>query len=245
MALLNTFQRIEKKYRLTLAEKARLLEEIEGRLLPDPHGRSTICSIYLDTPDHRLIRDSIDAKTYKEKIRLRSYGTPTPSDPVFLELKKKYKGVVYKRRVVLPLRDAERYLAGGKSPIRSQIMSEIDYAMRFYDHPKPSMMICCEREAFYCEEDPGLRFTFDAAIRYRDCALRLGNGSAGHLLLPEDAVIMEIKTARSVPLWLAHALDRCAIYPSSFSKYGAAYRSSRMGSPSFFNEGVTEHAGNF
>ena len=50
-------------------------------------------SLYLDTPSWRLIRDSIHAGAYKEKLRLRSYGKPNPESLVFLEIKKKYKGV--------------------------------------------------------------------------------------------------------------------------------------------------------
>ena len=139
------FQRVEKKYRLTPLQKAALLQEVKEHLTPDAHGRSTICSLYLDTPEHLLIRNSIDARVYKEKLRLRSYGTPTPDEPVFLEIKKKYKGVVYKRRVSLPLDEATAYIHGGEKPLDSQIMSEIDYAMHFYRQPQPAMLIAYER----------------------------------------------------------------------------------------------------
>ena len=123
------FERIEKKYRITAAQKEAVLREIGGRLLEDRFCRSTIQSLYLDTPDHRIIRNSIEAKghsVYKEKIRVRSYGTPGREDKVFFELKKKYKGIVYKRRVCMTLAEAERYLEEGICPKDSQIMREID-----------------------------------------------------------------------------------------------------------------------
>ena len=144
-----TFMRYEKKYLITAAEKDELLAEIGEFLIPDTHGRSTICSLYLDTDDFLLIRNSIDAKVYKEKLRLRSYGTPSRDDKVFLEIKKKYKGVVYKRRISLTLEQAENYINNGIRPEESQIMREIDYAMRLYKHPVPRMLIAYDRDAYY------------------------------------------------------------------------------------------------
>lgn len=228
MGIITVFQRVEKKYPITLERRDAFLAEIRDRLEPDAYGKSTVCSLYLDTPDRRIIRESVDAKgfdkpAYREKLRLRSYGTPDPDTRVFLEIKKKYKGVVYKRRVVLPHQKAVDYLAGGEKPLASQIMDEIDWAFRFYETLRPSMLIACEREAYTLKENPRLRITFDTSVRYRETDLDLSKGHEGILLLPEDRVLMEVKTEGAMPLWLAHALDRHAIYPGSFSKYGTAY----------------------
>lgn len=228
MADIYIFKRVEKKYCMTLTQMHALLEEIMPRLEPDVYGKSTICSLYLDTPDHILIRNSIDAKgfdkvAYKEKLRIRSYGTPKADSKVFMEIKKKYKGVVYKRRVVTTFEKARRYLDTGEKPLQSQIMEEIDYAMKFYGNVGPAMMICCEREAFSGKDLPTLRITFDFNIRGRDWDLSLAKGSHGDLLLPEDRTLMEIKTDGAMPLWLAHSLDKHKLYPNSFSKYGTAY----------------------
>ena len=222
------FRRVEKKYQLTLAERDALLTEIMDRLEPDVYGKSTVCSLYLDTPDRILIRNSIEAKgfdnvAYKEKLRIRSYGTPRPDSKVFLEIKKKYKGVVYKRRVVTTFEKARHYLDTGEKPLESQIMEEIEYARNFYRGLGPAMMICCEREAYSVKDMPHLRLTFDTGIRGRDWDLSLAKGTEGTPLLPEDAVLMEVKTDGAMPLWLSHALDRHKLYPSSFSKYGAAH----------------------
>ena len=120
------FRRIEKKYLLTPTQYNALRRRIDGYLEPDEYGRSTVMSLYLDTPDHRLIRSSIEAVDYKEKLRLRSYGTPRPDSRVFLELKKKFDGVVYKRRVSLTLRQADAYIRSGIKPFDSQIFRELD-----------------------------------------------------------------------------------------------------------------------
>ena len=217
------FKRIEKKYLLSEAQYEALFQRIGAHLTPDVFGRSTVLSLYLDTPDRRIIRNSIEAVDYKEKLRLRSYGTAGADSTVFLELKKKYGGVVYKRRAAMTLKDAERYLRTGIKPFESQIMSEIDWAMRLYGRPKAAMLIACEREAWFDEAHPDLRMTFDRNIRYRENELRLDRGSAGTALLPKNTVLLEIKTAGAMPLWLAHALDAEGILPGSFSKYGAAY----------------------
>ena len=218
-----TFCRVEKKYTITKEQQAALLERLAEYLVPDSYGNSTVCSLYWDPPSWRLIRESIHAGAYKEKLRLRSYGTPGSLDTVFLEIKKKYKGVVYKRRVQIPLAQAMDYLSGGEKPCTGQIMDEIDYAMAFYQHPRPAMLIACEREAYFCREDPGLRLTFDTNIRYRKTDLALDRGSAGDALQQKDQVLLEVKTGGAMPLWLSHALNDLEIYPSRFSKYGKAY----------------------
>ncbi len=217
------FKRIEKKYLLSECRYEALFRRIGTHLKPDEFGRSTVMSLYLDTPDHRIIRNSIEAADYKEKLRLRSYGTAAEDSKVFLELKKKYKGVVYKRRAVMTLAEAQSYLEQGIKPFESQIMSELDWAMRLYGWPKPAMLIACEREAWFAEDHPDLRLTFDRGIRCRQQELYLSSGSVGTSLLPEGTVLLEIKTGGAMPLWLADALDAEGILPGSFSKYGAAY----------------------
>ncbi len=223
METICVFKRVEKKYLLTEEKYDALLRRIGTHLKPDEFGRSTVLSLYLDTPDHRIIRNSIEAADYKEKLRLRSYGAAGAGSEVFLELKKKYKGVVYKRRAVMTLAEAERYLEEGVKPFDSQIMAEIDWAMKLYGHPKPAMLIACEREAWFDGEHPDLRLTFDRGIRYRQRELHLSSGGAGTALLPENTVLLEIKTGGAMPLWLSHALDAEGILPGSFSKYGEAY----------------------
>ena len=240
------FKRIEKKYLLSESRYDGLMERIDSHLRPDEYGRSTVLSLYLDTPDHRIIRNSLEAEEYKEKLRLRSYGTARADSRVFLELKKKFRGVVYKRRVSMTLEEAERYLRLGIKPFESQIMSEIDWAMRLYGRPQGAMLIACEREAWFDEEHPDLRLTFDRGIRCRETELQLSRGSAGEALLPQDTVLLEIKTAGAMPLWLADALDAEGILPGRFSKYGAAYTRAleRRQYPVIRGEGGNKHVVN-
>lgn len=219
-----TFKRYEKKYTVTEETAQRLMELIGGRIREDAFGKTTVCSIYFDTPSHRLIRSSIEKPAYKEKLRIRSYGVPDDEGMVFVELKKKYDGVVYKRRVYMPLCKAKRFIFEGELPrLNPQIENEIAYFLNYYEDIAPSMFISCERVAFEGVEDPALRITFDSRITYRETDLKLESGVYGKKLLPDNVKIMEIKIPGAMPLWLSDALDELKIFPSPFSKYGEAY----------------------
>ena len=224
MNIQTVFERTETKYIITLGQRRRLLELISGYIKADEYGESTVCSLYFDTDDYRLIRSSLDKPVYKEKLRLRSYSTPKQESKVFLELKKKYSGVVYKRRETLRYREAMGYLRTGVAPVDTQIMREIDWAMRYYKGLKPKMFIAYDRTAFYSKTDHELRITFDKNVRYRTDDLDLASGSYGERILDDhDKCIMEIKALNSMPLWLVDALGALGILPGSFSKYGTAY----------------------
>lgn len=218
-----TFKRYEKKYLLSEEKYKRLRLALDERIEPDEYYSSTVCSIYYDTDDYRLIRHSLDKPVYKEKLRVRSYNIPAPEDTVFVELKKKYKGIVYKRRVAMSAAEATRYLAGkAEAPADSQMLREIDWFLR-QNLPVPKVFIACDRLAFRAKDDPELRITFDRNIRWRDTELELTRGSHGSLLLEDGQVLMEIKIPGAAPLWMARLFSELEIYPVSFSKYGTCY----------------------
>ncbi|MBS6474884.1 MAG: polyphosphate polymerase domain-containing protein [Clostridiales bacterium] len=218
------FKRFEKKYVLSEKQYLALMKRMEERLLPDRFGKSTVCSLYFDTPSRLLIRRSLEKPMYKEKLRLRSYGTPSDESKVFLELKKKYDGVVYKRRIETELRHAMEYLCGqGEPPLASQIMNEIDWMIQSYENLEPAMAVSYDRTAWTVRQESGIRITFDSRILWRETELSLKNGAYGSELLAQGERLMELKLPFSMPLWLAQLLGELKIYPASFSKYGRAY----------------------
>lgn len=224
-----TFERTEMKYLLDPVQYLQLKERLMGKMETDQYGNSTICNVYFDTPDARLIRKSLEKPVYKEKFRLRSYGLPGQTSSVFLELKKKYQGIVYKRRETLNLADAEAYLYRGIKPERqTQVLREIDWFLHYYEDMVPAMYISYERTALYGLEDENLRLTLDGNILWRTDCLRLENGPWGTPLLEDGWFLMEIKIPGSMPLWLGHILDELKIYPASFSKYGQAYEKQQI-----------------
>lgn len=219
----SVFKRFEKKYLLSKEQYGELMNATAARLKSDDYGEYTIYNIYFDTPDFRLIRASIEKPVYKEKLRLRSYAVPTATSEVFVELKKKYKGVVYKRRVPMSYREAYYYLMKDVHPFEdNQILKEIDWFKSFY-HPQPAVTLSYRREAFKGLEDPTLRMTFDTDILWRRNSLDLKNGAYGSPILGEGVRLMELKTSDAIPLWLCHILNGIEAFPTSFSKYGTCY----------------------
>ena len=231
-----TFERRELKYRITDAQRAALEAAFGARMIPDEHGESTICNIYYDTADYRLIRASLEKPAYKEKLRLRSYGVTEPGGEVFLELKKKYKGIVYKRRITLPEDAAGEFIAGC-APLggeHGQIGREIEYFTRFYAPLRPAVHLSYERSAWFSREDRDLRITFDKNIRFRQEDVSLTLPAGGRRILSEGESLMEIKAAAALPLWLVSELDTLGIYQSTFSKYGEAYKAILAGAQKTF-----------
>ncbi|MBR6231412.1 MAG: polyphosphate polymerase domain-containing protein [Lachnospiraceae bacterium] len=221
----NIFKRSEVKYLLT-AEQRRAVEAVlKDHMIPDEHGESTIRNIYFDTPSWQLIRNSIEKPVYKEKLRMRSYKRTSESDKVFLELKKKYDGIVYKRRIEVREKDFADYLDGKREfPEKGQIADEIDYFCRFYKKLVPAVYLCYDRCALFDKDDESLRITFDRNIRWRTYGVSLTEEAGGTDILDEGMSLMEIKAADAMPLWLVKVLNENNIRKVSFSKYGTAYR---------------------
>ena len=217
------FKRYEKKYLLTPEQYRAMLRGMEFYMRPDEHPRYTIGNVYYDTPDYELIRTSLEKPVYKEKLRVRSYGVPGDTDMAFVEIKKKFEGVVYKRRVTLGAAAAVEWLRGGRPLQESQISREIDWFMQKY-HPAPAVYIAYDREAYAGRENSELRITFDTNLRWSDYNIDLRAGDSGNPILRRDQVLMEIKIPGVAPLWLSHLLCENQIVSTSFSKYGAYYK---------------------
>lgn len=218
-----SFERYEKKYFINESQKNVFLKRICDYIKPDEYGRYTVCNIYYDTCDWRIIRTSLEKPVYKEKLRVRSYGTPTVGGTVFAELKKKYKGIVYKRRIIETADGVEGFLNGFDNYENlSQIGREIYRFQELYKSV-PKVFIGYDRTAFSGSLDGSIRITFDTNIRWRNTELDLRCGDFGRPLVNDRSILMEIKTPGVYPLWLAHALSDIAAFPCSFSKYGTCY----------------------
>lgn len=223
MEIQNVFKRFEYKYMLNEREACEFLRRVKNEIKPDKFHESLICNVYYDTPDYRLIRKSLEKPVYKEKLRLRSYGVPRSDGEAFLELKKKYDSVVYKRRQKFTLGEAINFIENGQP--QTQIEKEISYFISFYREIVPSVYLSYKRKSFVSESDSRLRITFDNDIIFRNTDLNLKSGVYGQRLLENGNVLMEIKTDGAYPLWLTKTLSDMKIYKTSFSKYGRAFES--------------------
>ena len=224
----DVFKRYENKYLIDRSQFDQLKRLIEPYMEADAYGTHAIGNLYYDTDSFELIRHSIEKPVYKEKLRLRCYGIPKAGDLVFVEIKKKYKGVVYKRRTQMALAEACDYLNHRRyQGVPNQILNEIDWFMNLHQL-SPKVFIGYDRTAYFGREDPALRITFDQNVRFRENELDLSQGSFGKPLIDSHQMIMEIKIPGVLPLWLSQMLTQLAIYPNSFSKYGNCYKNYLM-----------------
>ena len=216
-------KRYEMKYILTKDQVDYLVEALKGHMMVDQYGLTSVASLYFDTSSSRLIRTSIEKPQFKEKIRLRSYGLASKDSNVYLEIKRKANGIVYKRRVETKIDEVDKLFNNQDNEFASgQIANEIRRFRDYYEKLIPSCLIIYERVGYY-EENGKLRLTIDYNPRYRRDNLRLDYSMDGKPLLDEGSAILEIKVQDAIPLWLSHILDEGKIYINSFSKYGKAY----------------------
>lgn len=218
-----TFKRYETKYLLNPDQRARLEALVNHTMVADEHGPSTVRNVYYDTPTALLARRSAEHPFYKEKIRLRCYGDPHPFDPVFVELKKKADGVVYKRRAQMPPADAAELLAGRGRP-QNQIERELDWTARRYEGLRPTAYLAYDRVAFYSPTDRDFRLTIDTGVRVRWDDVRLAGPDEGDPVIDPAMSILEVKTCGGMPLWLVDELSAMRLSKTSVSKYGRAWQ---------------------
>lgn len=219
------FKRREMKYKLTVAQYELLQSVMQEYMTLDQYGVHTIQNLYFDTEDYLLIRRSIEKPRYKEKLRVRAYGMANEQSTVFVELKKKFKGIVYKRRVAMTDKQAHEFLAGQlPADHPSQIIKEIDYFMHFYKNLRPRVLLSYQREAYFGKEDPNFRMTFDQKVLVRDQDIDLSKAPYGDPILPSNTVLLEVKTNLGLPRWLLDFFSEHHIFKTSFSKYGTAYQ---------------------
>ena len=251
----NTFKRKEMKYLLSADRYACARAALAPYMMPDTYGATAINTCYLDTPDRALIQRSLEKPLYKEKLRVRRYGDgDAPDTPTFVEIKKKYKGIVYKRRICMGKAAAEAFLAGmpyeraiaaypltdaaaqarAHSPQAVQIAAEIFAFNRRWGRLDPSMDIRVIRTAWKLTaagraatpEGFDVRITFDECMRARD---RFEEHASWADIATPGEVLMEIKITGAYPLWLVDILNECGCTRTSFSKYGTAYLNLRKG----------------
>lgn len=210
----DTFERVEHKYLLTKQQAEQFYLLIEDMIKPDIFPKYSLYNIYYDSDNYDMISKSIEKPMYKEKLRLRSYGPIQKDGYMYLEMKKKYQGIVYKRRIQIDCSDPK--------VDTSQIGQELVHMQKFYDASQ-KVFIAYDREAYSGIEESDVRITFDTNIRYRFDHLNLKDDDHDRHLLNDDQVLLEIKVMNRYPLWLTHALSTLHLTRTSFSKYGTIY----------------------
>ena len=217
------FSRNEKKYIISQAQSDKLKLRLTEFMKPDKYSTYWVQNLFYDTENWDMIHTSMEKPYYKEKMRLRCYGSILETDRVFLELKKKYSGTVYKRRVPLSPSDViampiEEILLKNNSQISKELKYHIQrtgVAKKFY--------LSYYRNAFVCLNNSDLRLTIDTNIRYRLNNLNFVQSINYGTALDSNMFLLEIKTASNIPLWLTNLLGELGIYSTPFSKYAACF----------------------
>ena len=221
---IDTFQRVEDKYRLTPAQADILLENIRCHVEPDAYFRYTVHSIYYDTENCDLAVSGLEHPEYKFKLRVRGYNIVHDTDKVFLETKKKYGNIVYKKRFALTASEAIDYLEYGiPHSDTSNTAQEIDYRMK-QGNLQAKTLITYDRECYAATEEDDVRITFDRNIRYRLDDLTDFNDRGTERSLNGGWVMLEVKAMDRYPVWLVQALSEMKLYRTSFSKYSSIYK---------------------
>lgn len=223
MEPIEVFRRYELKYMIEEKQYRELMNLVYRYMDEDEFHLSSIYNIYYDTDTYLLIRNSLEKPVYKEKIRVRSYSPVNENGQVFAELKKKFEDVVYKRRIETDWKMAESVMCQKQEFQDTQIGREVSKTVHFYKTLRPAMFLGYEREAYAGRNDLQFRMTFDRNIVYRTDNIQLIRDVSDRKLLKDGMVLMEVKAAGAIPLWMTHFLDRNRIYRTSFSKYGSAY----------------------
>lgn len=225
------FNRVEAKYILTQSQVNSLLPLIHANMESDIYNKDNktypISNLYFDTSSDELIIKSLEKPIYKEKLRLRSYGQAKLSDIVYLEIKKKFDGIVYKRRTPFILEQAYEFIYNKKKPdyeqTNWQVLSEIQNLMERYTL-FPKVFISYDRFAFFENNNSDFRLTLDTNILSRREDLKLESNIYGEPLLEKDVWLLEAKAFKAFPLWFVQFLSKNKIFQASFSKYGSEAR---------------------
>ncbi len=210
------FRRREQKYLITTEQYEELVERMSPYMRTDTNGRDgkyTITSLYFESPDHTIYYETKNKLRFRQKLRLRVYDDTDIDGTAFFEVKQKHKKVVNKRRMVLPLAEAYRYLDNDYSnsldeieTSNKQVLHEIDHFKKLF-HLQPEMIVSYDRHAFHGVDDDQLRVTFDLNLRCRKDDLALEHGPYGQNFIDENLVVLEVKVNDSVPLWLTRILQ--------------------------------------
>ena len=230
---IEVFNRNEKKYMMDEKTYNQLLMRLDDYMELDAYNIGqefySISNIYYDTIDDQLIRNSIEKPIYREKLRVRSYGVTENEDQVYIEIKKKYKDNVNKRRIAIKLTDAYDYLNNDicpdldKNQINKQIFNEIDYFKNFY-RVVPKAQISYDRRAYVEQNDGSFRLTFDTNIKARRDNVKIEAGNSGYRLIEDGQFLMEVKITNAAPIWFTKLMSELNIFPTSFSKYASEYK---------------------
>jgi hypothetical protein len=223
--------RHELKYVVSEAQAAAMIEYVHPLVPPDVHaarGTYPVVTLYLDSADLRLCRESLDGVKNRFKLRIRSY-TDASDTPCSFEIKRRMNRVIAKsrawvRRVDMPsaLNDL-RALSWGEGCREANLAQFLYYQARL--RAAPVLRVRYLRQAFESAGGNHLRVTFDRQLHFNTTATpNIEMNGRGWQPFPADPVVLEIKFSGRFPGWLSGIIRTLGIQDRSFSKYALSVK---------------------
>jgi len=231
--------RYEIKYLISEAKAAAIAQFVKPYLQPDRYsklqrgGNYPIVSLYLDSDDLRLCRETLTGQKNRFKLRVRSY-TDEPEYPRYFEIKRRLNNVIIKSRSRVMERDVPALLAGSPLPPQDyttdeEALSQFQLYVKSID-AGPVVLVRYMRQAFEGDSETRVRVTFDRELCYcmtRAPQVRLGGPGWQHNSVTMGNVILEIKFTNRYPSWLSQMVRYLDLQQDSVSKYATSIRQSR------------------
>ena len=229
------FRRYECKYLISEKLAAAIRSYAHPYLEPDPHAAASsdlsydITSLYLDTSDLKLFRETEDGLLNRVKLRIRSYDEAAES-PVFLEIKRRFDRMVLKSRSRIDKDTMAMILSGGTPQITRLAGDQSDCYAEFVAWldrwlAGPVVWVRYRREAYVGTINPDIRITMDRNLRCAAAAEFSDFGELGTWLPVETKnVVLEVKFDDSYPDWVTGLIRRFRLDRRSYSKYGNSVR---------------------
>jgi len=216
--------RYEIKYRITPEKAEQVRAWISRYMEPDAHGEGgsakyPVHSLYLDSADWRIYRETRNGNFSRFKLRARTYAFNSTA-PVFLEVKARDGEAMRKSRGEVDRIDAIRILEGGMPRNRGDnaIENFRTHMDRYRAYPRT--WVTYQRFAYVGGERSLVRITFDSDIA---CAPPTTGLAAPERWYPLDevkgVVVLELKYNGSYPAWVAETVRRFDLERRSMSKY--------------------------
>ncbi|HEU5075102.1 MAG TPA: polyphosphate polymerase domain-containing protein, partial [Polyangiaceae bacterium] len=227
--MIRRFNRYELKYVLPWAKCEALIADLAPHIPVDCNGGRAgyrVVSLYYDSPTYDFFWAKVEGIRYRRKLRLRAYVDRNVEDitQCTVEIKQRINRTVQKRRLLLPLPEAERLCAGayvpsGLHPLDQRVADEVSYLVRG-KHLRPAAITAYHRRAFEgMHTNAGVRVTFDTDVRGRVHALKLDESAENQHIVPPGWAIMEVKANDGVPSWMISLLGRHECQLRRVSKY--------------------------
>jgi hypothetical protein len=223
--------RHELKYVISEAQAAAMIACIRALVPPDVHaqrGGYPIVSLYLDSSDLRLCRESLEGVKNRFKLRIRSYSD-APEALYAFEIKRRMNRIIVKSRTWVCREDVPTLVGGSRSPSaridpqEASLAQFLHYQTRFC--AAPVLRVRYLREAYEDHGGNRLRITFDRQLQFNVTATpNVQMNGSGWQPFPGQPVVLEIKFTARFPAWLGRAVRALAIQDRSFSKYALSVK---------------------